>query len=33
MIDPSMDNDEFCIGPSDTLENKTFDMNVGPKAK
>lgn len=33
MIDPSLDNDEFCIGPSYTLDNKTLNMRVGAKAK
>ena len=33
MIDPSLDNDEFCIGPSYTLDNKTLNMGIGAKTK
>lgn len=33
MVDPSLDNNEFCIGPAYTLENKTLSMSIGTKAK
>lgn len=33
MIDPSLDTDEYCIGPSYTLENKSLSMKDGAKKK